>query len=117
LITANVQIKTLIKPLSNQLRAKAVQPGWFRQSCLRYGRFHHNLESRAMLRLAGHKAKSVKPVTDDAAVAIGATVFSELFVFSVAGALLAFEMHKKSRGQFDDQQSMHVVGVVKLICC
>jgi hypothetical protein len=34
-ITANVQIKTLTKPLSNQLRAKAVQPGWFRECCLR----------------------------------------------------------------------------------
>jgi hypothetical protein len=59
----------------------------------------------------------MKPVTDDAAVAIGATIFSEFFVFSVAGALLAFEMHKKSQGECDDQPSMHEVGVLKLICC
>lgn len=67
------------------------------QACLRYGHFHHNIESRAILRLAGHEAKKVKGVTEDAAVSIGATVFSEFFVFSVAGTLLAFELWRKAQ--------------------
>jgi Flp pilus assembly protein TadB len=36
-------------------------------------------------------------VTDESAVAIGASVFSEVFVFSVAGAALAFELWKKQQ--------------------
>lgn len=90
-------VKTLTKPLANQIKHSAQQPGWIRQACLRYGRAHHKWEARAALRLAGHDAKSVKPASDDAAVGIGATVFSEFFVFSVAGAVLAFELWKKSQ--------------------
>jgi len=90
-------IKTLTKPLANQIKAKAQQPGWIRHLCLRYGHAHHRIESRAVLRLAGHEAKSVKNVSDDAAVSIGASVFSELFVFSVAGAALGFELWKKDK--------------------
>ena len=58
-----------------------------------------------MLRLAGHSAKSVKEVSEDAAVSIGATVFSELFVFGVAGAALAFELWKKA--QDDEAAKQH----------
>jgi len=90
-------LKTLTKPVANQIKAKAQVPGYIRQACLRYGHLHHKLESRAVLRLAGHSAKSVKSVSDDAAVGIGASVFSELFVFSVAGGLLAFELWKKDK--------------------
>src|SRR4051812_43473211 len=78
-------------------------PAWhvthmsFVRSCSPAGRFHHAVESRAALRLAGHDAKSIKPVTEDAAVSIGATVFSELVVFSVAGGVLLFELHKKAQ--------------------
>jgi len=44
-------IKTLTKPLGNSIKRKAQQEGWIRQACLRYGRLHHNFESRAKLRL------------------------------------------------------------------
>src|SRR5690242_10229382 len=90
-------IKTFTKPVATQIKLKAQQPGLIRQACLRYGRLHHNFESRAILRLAGHEAKSVKGVSEEAAVSIGATVFSEFFVFSVAGGLLAFELWKKAQ--------------------
>jgi len=90
-------IKTLTKPLANQIKSQAARPGWIRNVCLRYGRLHHNIESRAVLRLAGHHAKSIKPVTEDAAVSIGANVFSELFVFTTAGVILVLEIKKKER--------------------
>lgn len=90
------QIKTLTKPIANQLKSKAAHDGWIRRACLQYGRFHHRVESRAVLRLAGHDAKSVKPATDDAAVTIGATIFSEVFIFTTAAAILAFELNKKA---------------------
>lgn len=36
-------------------------------------------------------------MTEEAAVSIGATVFSELFIFTTAAAILAFELHKKAQ--------------------
>jgi hypothetical protein len=94
--SAHSQIKTLTKPLANQIKGRATNEGWIRTACLRYGHYHHAIESRAVLRLAGHQAKTIKPATDDTAVGIGATVFSEFFVFSVASSILAFELWRKS---------------------
>jgi hypothetical protein len=134
------QIKTLVKPLANQLKSHAINPGLIRevrgggarpysrrahcgafisslgtirltrtrahcrvrsdvhsssacspvQSCLRYGRFHHRVESRASMRLAGHpNSWVVKPLVEETAVNLGATVLSELFIFSIAGIVSA----------------------------
>lgn len=96
-VRSRAQVKTLTKPLANQIKSHASHPGPLRTAFLRYGRFHHNLESRAVLRLAGLEAKSVKPVSEEVAVGIGATVFSEVFIFTTAGAVLFFELWKKAQ--------------------
>lgn len=90
-------IKTLTKPVANQIKSQAVHEGIIRQTCLKYGQFHHNIESRVALRLAGHHAKSIKPMNEDSAVQLGANVLSEFFVFTTAGVLLAYEIYKKNR--------------------
>lgn len=37
--------------------------------------------------LAGHHAKSIKPMDEDAAVQLGANVFSEIFIFGTGGTI------------------------------
>ena len=67
------------------------------QACLRYGQFHHQVESRLSLRLVGHTAKRVKDMKEDDAVQLGATMISEAFIFATAGGLLWWELSRKSR--------------------
>lgn len=55
------------------------------------------MESRLSLRLVGHTAKRVKDMADEDAVQLGATIFSEAFIFATAGTLLWWELSRKSR--------------------
>ena len=67
------------------------------QACLRYGEFHHQVESRLSLRLLGHQAKRVKAMAEEDAVQLGATMISEAFIFATAGGLLWWELSRKGR--------------------
>ena len=67
------------------------------------------MESRLCLRLVGHTAKRVKDMKDEDAVQLGATMISEAFIFTTAGALLWWELSRKSREDAkskDDKERM-----------
>jgi len=50
----------------------------------------------ALRRASGHEPKALKPMEIEKAVKLGAEVFSEAFVFAVAGSLLTIELVRKS---------------------
>jgi hypothetical protein len=89
-------VKTLTKPIANNLKRHAANPGWFRELCNNYGQFHHSVERRMSLRLLGHEAKKVKKMNEDEAVQLGANVMSEAFLLITAVALILFEMNRKA---------------------
>lgn len=91
-------IKQITKPVSAELKRQANAPGSYaRQVCKTYGEFHHRVESRLSLRLLGHNSKKIKLIPEEVAVATGAAVLSEAFVFSVAAGLLVFEIQRKAK--------------------
>ena len=95
-------VKTLAKPVASRLKDKAQTPGVVQTLCVTYGQFHHNVGSRLSLRLLGHKATKIKPLSEDKAITLGSTIFSEVLVFAVGGALIVIEYTRK--GWEDDEK-------------
>jgi len=83
--------------VANSLKNRVSHPGPFRTICAKYGQLHHRVESQLSLRLLGHTASRVKPMPEEAAVKLGADVLSEVFIFSVAGTLLWYELARNAK--------------------
>lgn len=88
-------VKSLAKPIAARAKTRAAEAGRLRDIAMSYGQFHHKFETSLMLRLSGHHAKRIKPLTDDKAVDLGASVLSEALIFSVGGTAIAIEYTRK----------------------
>jgi hypothetical protein len=89
-------VRTAAKPIGKQLKTTAEQSEFWRGVFMRYAQFHHRVEYQISVRLLGFKGADVKPLEPAKAVALGAEVLSEFFVFSVAGAVVILE-YSRSR--------------------
>lgn len=94
---AALVIKTATKPLAAQITMQARGHAGFRRVCAAAGQMRHNVETRVALRLAGHRAQSVKPLAEEKASNLGANLMSELIVLGIASAILLFEFDRKAK--------------------
>jgi hypothetical protein len=77
-------IRTLSKPLANQMKSWVKTNEPFANFCCYIGQQTHQVLSILNIRAAGLKVVSVKPLPREEAVADGVGYASEVFVFSVA---------------------------------
>lgn len=93
---ATLIIKALIKPLSNQLKQAAANPGPLRTAFFNFGQFHNKVMIHIQLRSTGHHVKSIKPLMEDEAVKQGADTISEALVLTVGLVAIAAEVYRKT---------------------
>lgn len=94
---ATLVIKTLVKPIANQLKKNAVHEGWFRDSCHWAGQVSNTILTHVQLRSMGHKVKKIKPMPTDDAVKAGADLFAEGMVLSTGMVVIGIEVVRKAR--------------------
>jgi len=90
-------VKTISKPVATQLKSYAKEPGIFRSSCALFGQSSHIIGTRLNVRLLGHRINKVKPLGEAEAVAKGADLFGELFIYTVSGGAIVFEYSRSSK--------------------
>ncbi|SSD61821.1 related to OPA3-like protein [Saccharomycodes ludwigii] len=94
-------LRQVSRPIANIIKAQAKQHETFKKLCISFAQRMHktDLAIKAKLTSTKHKGTGnnikiksvVRPLNDEKAVENGATILSELFVFSVAGGIVAFE--------------------------
>ncbi|KAH9930853.1 OPA3-domain-containing protein [Fomitopsis serialis] len=96
---ATLVIRTLAKPISNQLKTQAKQHETFRTFCVNLAQQMYKTEVRLRTNLLGEPAKHVRPLSETRAIENGANALAEGFLFGVAAALIMAETWRSSRNQ------------------
>ncbi|ODQ55507.1 OPA3-domain-containing protein [Saitoella complicata NRRL Y-17804] len=100
-------VRTLAKPVANQLKAQAKQHERFRGMCISLAQTMHRNEMRMRINLLREGVKEglpepkIRPLNEAKAVDTGANFISEAFIFSVAGALILFESYRSRQKELN----------------
>ncbi|CDO71919.1 hypothetical protein BN946_scf184940.g66 [Trametes cinnabarina] len=96
---AQLLIRTLAKPISNQIKVQAKQHEKFRSFCVGLAQRMYQTEVRLRTNLLGEPAKHVRPLSETRAIENGANALAEGFLFAVAASLILAETWRSSRNQ------------------
>ncbi|KAG8848140.1 hypothetical protein FRC20_002628 [Serendipita sp. 405] len=92
-------IRTLAKPISEQLKTYAKSNQRFRTFCISLAQRLWRVEVRLRETLLGETHHSVKPLNDVKAIQNGANFLAEGFLFSVAASLIIAETWRSARSE------------------
>ncbi|KAK4398088.1 hypothetical protein Sango_1284300 [Sesamum angolense] len=93
-------LKTLCKPIGNRIKKEAGFNPRFRQSIINIAQANHRLTTTLQRRIYGHATDvAIRPLNEEKAVQAAADLLGELFVFTVAGVAVVFEVQRSSRSE------------------
>ncbi|KAJ1402111.1 Optic atrophy 3-like [Sesbania bispinosa] len=93
-------LKTLSKPVASRLKQQAALHPRFRQLIVNMAQTNHQLTTKMQRRIYGHATDvEIRPLNEEKAVQSAVDLIGELFVFSVAGVLLIFEVQRSARSE------------------
>ncbi|KAM5578239.1 OPA3-like protein [Rosa sericea] len=93
-------LKTFCKPIANRLKKEAGLHPRFRQFIINIAQANHRFTTNVQRRIYGHSTDvAIRPLNEEKAVQAAAELLGELFVFTVAGTALIFEVQRSSRSE------------------
>ncbi|KAF3677816.1 putative GTP-binding protein TypA/BipA -like protein [Capsicum annuum] len=93
-------LKSFCKPIGNRIKKEAGYHPRFRTFIINIAQANHRLTTKLQRRIYGHATDvAIRPLNEDKAVQAAADLLGELFVFSVAGAAVIFEVQRSSRSE------------------
>ncbi|KAG4982284.1 hypothetical protein AAZX31_10G064500 [Glycine max] len=93
-------VKTLSKPVASRLKQQAALHPRFRELIVRMAQSNHQITTKMQRRIYGHATDvEIRPLNEEKAVQAAVDLIGELFVFSVAGVLLIFEVQRSARSE------------------
>ncbi|KAJ7377462.1 Optic atrophy 3 protein [Desmophyllum pertusum] len=106
---ASLAIKQISKPIAFSLKTTARQSDFFRKYvCIWPGQGYHWLETRVKMRLMGLAGPAkVEPLSEQAAVDVGAELLGESLVFGVATVIMYLEYKRGQRKEAMKEQEQN----------
>ncbi|XP_047060072.1 optic atrophy 3 protein homolog [Lolium rigidum] len=93
-------LKMMAKPVAIRLKTEASRHPKFRQLIINLAQANHRISTNIQRRLYGHSTQvEIRPLNEEKAVQDAADLIGELFVFSVAGAVVVFEVQRSARSE------------------
>ncbi|XP_006647204.1 OPA3-like protein [Oryza brachyantha] len=93
-------LKTMSKPIAIRLKTEASRHPQFRQLIINLAQANHRISTNIQRRIYGHSTQvEIRPLNEEKAVQAAADLIGELFVFSVAGAAVIFEVQRSARSE------------------
>ncbi|GAV76978.1 OPA3 domain-containing protein [Cephalotus follicularis] len=93
-------LKTLSKPVANRLKHQAALHPRFRQLIINFAQANHRFSTRMQRRIYAHATDvEIRPLNEEKAVQAAVDLIGEVFVFTVAGAAVIFEVHRSARSE------------------
>ncbi|KAI0810840.1 OPA3-domain-containing protein [Irpex lacteus] len=105
---ATLVIRTLAKPISNQIKTQVKQHETFRNVCVGLAQRMHRTEVQLRTRLLGEAPKTIRPLSETRAIENGANALAEGFLFGVAALLIIGETWRSSRSQTKRREDVDV---------
>ncbi|XP_074565902.1 OPA3-like protein [Curcuma longa] len=92
--------RTLSKPIASRLKQQAGNYPKFRELIIDLAQANHRLTTNIQRRLYGQATDvKIRPLNEERAVQSAVDLFGEVFVFSVAGAAIIFEVQRSARSE------------------
>ncbi|XP_058735237.1 OPA3-like protein [Vicia villosa] len=93
-------LKTACKPIANRLKKEAGYHPKFRNFIISIAQTNHRFTTRIQRRIYSQATDvAIRPLNEEKAVQAAADLLGELFVFTVAGAAVIFEVQRSSRSE------------------
>lgn len=93
-------LKTLSKPLASRLKQQAAIHPKFRQFIVNIAQANHRITTRTQRRIYGHATDvEIRPLNEEKAVQAAVDLIGEVFVFTVAGAAVIFEVQRSAKSE------------------
>ncbi|KAK4743721.1 hypothetical protein SAY87_010033 [Trapa incisa] len=93
-------LKTLSKPVASRLKQQAALHPRFRQFIVSFAQSNHRMTTTMQRRLYGHATDvEIRPLNEEKAVQAAVDLIGEIFIFTVAGVLLIFEVQRSARSE------------------
>ncbi|KAI3837373.1 hypothetical protein MKX03_008477 [Papaver bracteatum] len=93
-------LKTACKPIATRLKVEAGKHPSFRQLIINFAQTNHRFTTTVQRRIYGHATDvAIRPLNEEKAVQAAADLLGEMFVFSVAGAAIIFEVQRSARSE------------------
>jgi len=93
-------LKTMSKPIATRLKTEASRHPKFRQLIINLAQANHRISTNIQRRVYGHATNvEIRPLNEEKAAQAAADLIGELFVFSVAGAAVIFEVQRSARSE------------------
>ncbi|PKA48735.1 hypothetical protein AXF42_Ash018677 [Apostasia shenzhenica] len=93
-------LRTLSKPIASKLKQQAGVHPRFREFIINLAQNNHRFTTTIQRRIYGHSTDvAIRPLDEEKAVQAAGDLIGEVFVFSVAGAAIIFEVQRSSRSE------------------
>ncbi|KAK2380814.1 hypothetical protein P8452_36974 [Trifolium repens] len=93
-------LRTICKPIANRLKKEAGYHPKFRNFIITIAQTNHRFTTKMQRRIYGQATDvAIRPLNEEKAVQAAADLLGELFVFTVAGAAVIFEVQRSSRSE------------------
>ncbi|CAL9749435.1 OPA3-like protein isoform X1 [Musa acuminata AAA Group] len=99
-------LRTLSKPIASRLKQQTGNYPKFREYIIGLAQANHRFTTTIQRRLYGQATDvKIRPLNEEKAVQAAADLIGELFVFSVAGAAIIFEVQRSARSEARKEES------------
>ncbi|XP_058221572.1 OPA3-like protein [Rhododendron vialii] len=93
-------LRTLAKPIANRLKKDAGLHPKFRQFILNIAQAHHRFSTTMQRRVYGRSTEiEIRPLDEERAIQSASDILGEVFLFSVAGLAVIYEVQRNSRAE------------------
>ncbi|GMG98554.1 hypothetical protein Nepgr_000394 [Nepenthes gracilis] len=93
-------LRTICKPIANRLKKEAGLHPKFRHVIVNIAQANHRFTTQIQRRIYGHRTDiEIHPLNEEKAVQAAADLLGELFVFTVAGAAVIFEVQRSAKSE------------------
>ncbi|XP_027061003.1 uncharacterized protein [Coffea arabica] len=93
-------LRTISKPIANRLKKDAGLHPKFRDFIINIAQANHRFSTIMQRRIYGYSSDLlIRPLNEERAVQAAADILGELFVFSVAGLAIVYEVQRSSRAE------------------
>ncbi|XP_078151390.1 uncharacterized protein LOC144546718 [Carex rostrata] len=97
---ASLVLKSISKPIAARLKQQAGVHPKFRNLIVSLAQANHRITTTLQRQLYGHiTTAEIRPLNEEKAVQAAVDLIGELFVFSVAGGLVIFEVQRSARSE------------------
>ncbi|XP_024993220.1 OPA3-like protein [Cynara cardunculus var. scolymus] len=99
-------LRTLSKPIAVRLKKEAAINPNFRTAIMAVAQANHRFTTTVQRRIYGRDTDvKIRPLDEERAVQVAGDLIGELFVFTVAGAVVIFEVQRSARSEAKKEEA------------